>query len=95
MNSLKSLCTIGIPCLKALEYYQKALAIRKKVLGDEHPDTAGSYNNMAILYYTMQKYQEAAEMMQKALNIFEMKLPANHPNIKQLKRDLETIKAKL
>jgi len=78
-----------------LEYYQKALAIREKVLGLEHPDTATSYNNIAILYYTMQKHQEAAKMMQKAIDVWEKVLPANHPNLINAKRDLVTIKAKL
>ena len=32
---------------KALEYFGKALAIRERVLGTEHPDTAVTYNNIA------------------------------------------------
>ena len=35
---------------KALEYYAKDLAIQRAVLGDDHPDTASTYNNMAVVY---------------------------------------------
>lgn len=36
---------------EALKYYQKSLAIKEEVLGKKHPYTAGSYNNIAVLYY--------------------------------------------
>jgi tetratricopeptide (TPR) repeat protein len=35
---------------KALEWVQKALEIREKVLGKENPDTAMTYNNIAGVY---------------------------------------------
>ena len=35
---------------KALEYYEKALAIDKKTHGEEHPDVATSLNNIAGVY---------------------------------------------
>ena len=34
---------------EARPLYERALAIREKVLGAEHPDTATSLNNLAIL----------------------------------------------
>ena len=40
--------------------YQKALAIRRKVLGEDHPDTAASYNNVASNLNAQGKYAEAA-----------------------------------
>ena len=30
--------------------YEKALSIRLKKLGDDHPSVADTYNNMAIVY---------------------------------------------
>ena len=35
---------------KALEFYEKALKIRLKKLGEDHPDVAQTYNNMANVY---------------------------------------------
>ncbi len=41
---------------KAEPLYLEALNISKKILGDEHPDTASSYNNLAILYKAQGEY---------------------------------------
>ena len=35
---------------QALPLHQRALKIYEKALGPEHPDTAGSLNNLAALY---------------------------------------------
>jgi tetratricopeptide (TPR) repeat protein len=40
---------------KAEPLYQEALRIRRKVLGSEHPDTALSLNNLAVLYQSMER----------------------------------------
>jgi tetratricopeptide (TPR) repeat protein len=56
---------------EALEWYNKALTIREKVLGKEHPDTATTYNNIANVYYSQGKYEEALEWYNKALTIRE------------------------
>ena len=42
-----SMIFTGVPLdEKALEWYYKALAIREKVLGAEHPSTAATYANI-------------------------------------------------
>ena len=46
---------------KALEYYWKALEIRERVLGTDHPDTAATYNNMASVFYAQGDYEKALE----------------------------------
>ena len=35
---------------QALPLYQRALTIREKALGPEHPNTATRLNNLALLY---------------------------------------------
>ena len=66
---------IGIVFLKleeyhdALEYYKKALAIRKRVLGDSHIDTVRSYEYVALAYYILGEYQRSLEYSEKALEI--------------------------
>ena len=64
---------------KALEFYQKALAIFEKVLGSEHPSTATTYNNIAFVHYNKGDYDKALEYFQKALTIREKMLVAEHP----------------
>jgi hypothetical protein len=34
---------------KAIEFGEKALSIQIKVLGEEHPDVASSYNNLGLV----------------------------------------------
>jgi tetratricopeptide (TPR) repeat protein len=52
---------------EALEYYAKTLAIRRDVLGERHPGTAGTYNNMAGIAYKQGRHAEALESYAKAL----------------------------
>jgi tetratricopeptide (TPR) repeat protein len=59
--------------------YLKALAIREKELGKNHPSTATSYNNLASLYKTQGRYAEAEPLYLKALAIREKELGENHP----------------
>jgi len=64
----------------AIYVFKKALKIRKKILGEEHPDTAQSYNNLAELYRNMGKYQKAEPLYLKALKIREKVLGEEHPD---------------
>ena len=65
---------------KALEYYEKALAIREKVLGKEHSSTATTYNNMAGVYEDQGNYEKALEYNEKALVIKEKVLGKENPS---------------
>ena len=65
---------------KALEWYGKALDIREKVLDPEHPDTAATYNNMALVYKRQGEYGKALEWYGKALGISEKILGTEHPS---------------
>ena len=65
---------------KALEFYTKALSIREKVLGKDHPDTADSYNDIGSIYSDTGDYPKALEFYTKALNIREKVLGKDHPD---------------
>ena len=54
---------------KALEHYQKALAIVLKQLGAEHPSVARSYNNMAYVYEAKKDLAKAKEYWEKAYDL--------------------------
>ena len=85
LDDAKSYDTAAFKCYqggnypKALEFYTKALNIREKVLGKDHPDTAFSYNNIGSVYYRMGNYPKALEFHTKALNIREKALGKDHP----------------
>jgi len=60
--------------------YQRALAIREKQLGSEHPNTATSLNNLAVLYRAQGKYEQAEPLYQRALVIRKKQLGSEHPD---------------
>jgi tetratricopeptide (TPR) repeat protein len=66
---------------EALEYYQKALAIRLKQLGPDHPDVANSYNNIGEIHRAKAEYDKALEYYQKSLAIVLKQLGADHPYV--------------
>jgi tetratricopeptide (TPR) repeat protein len=63
---------------KALLLHQRALEIREKKLGPEHPDTAASLNDLGMLYDAMGNYQKALLLYQRALEIREKQLGPEH-----------------
>lgn len=50
---------------QAVEYYNKALTIKSKVLGAEHLDTINLYNNLANAYRSNKDYRQAIELYNK------------------------------
>ncbi len=58
---------------------REALAIRQKVLGELHPHTATSYNNVAFCLDNQSKHVEALPLYRKALAIREKVLGEKHP----------------
>jgi tetratricopeptide (TPR) repeat protein len=57
--------------MKAKEYHERALAIREKVLGEEHPDTADSLDNLATVYESLEDFSKAKEYSERALAVRE------------------------
>ena len=60
--------------------FQKALEINRKVLGEEHPDTASSLNNLGALLQAMGEYEGARPYYEKALEIRRKVLGEEHPD---------------
>ena len=66
---------------KALEYYEKCLAILLKTLGGEHPDVATSYNNIGVAWKSKAEYDKALEYYEKCLAIRLKTLGGEHPSV--------------
>ena len=47
--------------------YKRALAIREKALGPDHPDVAQSLNNLADLYRAQGRHADAEPLYKRAL----------------------------
>jgi tetratricopeptide (TPR) repeat protein/CHAT domain-containing protein len=67
---------------------ERALAIARKVLGEEHPGTANCYNNVALNLKEQGKYAEATPLYQKALAISRKTLGDEHPDTATLCNNL-------
>ena len=63
--------------------YKRALAIREKARGTEHPHVATSLNNLAGLYYYQGRYADAEPLYKRALAIREKALGPQHPDVGQ------------
>ena len=67
---------------------KRALEIREKVLGKDHPDVAKQLNNLALLCQNQGKYEEVEKYYQRALEIYESKLGPDDPNVAKTKNNL-------
>jgi tetratricopeptide (TPR) repeat protein len=65
---------------QAQPYVERALALRERVLGAEHPDTATSLNNLAGLLESQGDYAAARPLYERALALRERVLGADHPD---------------
>ncbi len=60
---------------------EQSLAIRKSILGEEHPGVASCLRNLAALYEDKGDYKEAETSYRHALTIHEKGLGPNHPQV--------------
>jgi tetratricopeptide (TPR) repeat protein/predicted Ser/Thr protein kinase len=60
-------------------YYQRALAIRQRVLGRSHPGVALILNNLANIYWARGQFDEALARHKEALAMRESLLGEDHP----------------
>jgi hypothetical protein len=79
----------------ARPYLERGLDIRERVLGPDHPDTAGSLNNMGVLCYYEGDLQGAADYMRWALAALEKSLGHDHPDTRQSRANLAAIEGQL
>ncbi|MFQ6007921.1 MAG: tetratricopeptide repeat protein [Candidatus Zixiibacteriota bacterium] len=52
---------------EGIKVAQEALKVAEKTIGADHPNTATSLNNLALLYYATGRYAEADPLYERAL----------------------------
>ena len=67
---------------------ERALAIRERSLGPDHPDTATSLNNLALCLQAQGAYAEARPLLERALAIRERSLGPDHPDTRIIRKNL-------
>jgi tetratricopeptide (TPR) repeat protein len=65
---------------RAIPLAAQVLEVRQQLLGEEHPDTATSLNNLALLYVDQGDYARAEPLYQQALAIRKKVLGEEHPD---------------
>ena len=64
-----------------VEYYRKSLTIQLHNMGENHPELATSYNNIANVYNEKGELDHALEYHHKSLTIKLNSLGENHPDV--------------
>ncbi len=64
-------------------------------MGKDHPDTAITYNNIALVYHAQGEYGKALEWFQKALEISEKMLGKEHPTTTIIADNMQFVLNKL
>ncbi|HZR39455.1 MAG TPA: tetratricopeptide repeat protein, partial [Ktedonobacteraceae bacterium] len=64
---------------QAVILYGRALAIRERHFGKDHPETAKSLDNLASVYIHRKKYRQAVPLYERALAIREQQFGKDHP----------------
>jgi len=66
---------------EALPWLEQCISSVKERLGEDHPDVATSYNNLASLYRSQGRYTEAEPLLKKALELRQRLLGENHLHV--------------
>ena len=66
----------------------KALELRRRVLGEEHPDTLRSMNDLAVLYFDQGLFDEAEPLYVKTLEVRRRVLGEEHPDTQRTRNNL-------
>ena len=65
---------------EAQAYFEYDLAVRENLHGEEHPSTAGGFNNLANVLSNQGKYEEARKLHERALVVHEKIYGEEHPS---------------
>jgi len=71
--------------------YQQALALRRNVLGANHPDVAATMNRWAVLLEDQGEYEQAEALHRKALAMYRAAYGTEHPAIATTLNDLAVV----
>jgi len=73
--------------IEAQKLLEKAISIQTKTLGSEHPDVAGSLNNLALIHKAQGEMAKAQDCYQRAQTIINQVFDENHPAAQQISQN--------
>ena len=65
--------------------------IWKRIFGEDHADVASSYNNLALVYYSLGEYNQAKELHEKALTIRKKIFGEDHADLASSYNNLASV----
>ncbi|KAK6356063.1 hypothetical protein TWF718_000437 [Orbilia javanica] len=65
---------------EAMQWYERALSGKEKILGKHHPSTLDTFNDIARVFVNQGKYDEAMQWYERALAGREKTLGKDHPS---------------
>ncbi|HEX7314388.1 MAG TPA: FxSxx-COOH system tetratricopeptide repeat protein [Pyrinomonadaceae bacterium] len=81
LNEAGNYCFERAQYAEAVALFKRALAIRERMLGAEHPDVAMSLSDLAAVYDHQGRYAEAEPLFKRALAIHEQMLKSDNLNV--------------
>src|SRR5262249_21966015 len=73
---------------QAILQLERAVALRRQVLGPDHPETLGSMNHLAGAYQAAGRLADALPLLEQTLERFKATLGPDHPETLQAMNDL-------
>ena len=71
--------------------YERALAIRERVLGPDHPEVAGTLNNLGNAWRDLGQPGRARELYVRAYGILQRAFPTGHPDLRLVAKNLHRV----
>jgi tetratricopeptide (TPR) repeat protein len=71
--------------------FRESLAIRKRVLGDDHPLVAQTLNDLGVLLYFSGQHSAAEPLFREAATLYERILGHEHPFVSSIENNLGRI----
>jgi tetratricopeptide (TPR) repeat protein/tRNA A-37 threonylcarbamoyl transferase component Bud32 len=75
----------------AIEAHQRALTLRRQLLGDQHPLLARSHSNLGIAFKALGRLDDARAQYEQALAIEEAALDPSHPLVAETLNNLGNV----
>ncbi len=57
---------------KAIQFYERALEIKEKTLGKDHPDVATTLRSLGLVYKAQERYDKSIEYFKRVLEVLEI-----------------------
>ena len=79
----------------AIHFFEVSLNIYQEAIGDYSTHIAKVYSNIGNVLWMQEKFEEAIKIKEKSFDLCSNVLNENHPNIIDIKKEIEMMKEKL